>query len=224
MSILSLTRAAVIAGLVFVGATAATAQTAPQPPAAAPPAASDGTAPAAAGPAGRRGGGGALAACRGDIQTLCASVPAGKGAKVQCLVDNRAKASAGCQAAIDAVAAKRQGQANGEIGKTRPGKALAACQSDLSTLCSGSLDKPGKCLKQNAAKLSPACSTALAAVSAVADRVKASCQGDITSLCGADTKGRQAMQCLRQNQAKLSPGCSAVVAELPQRVRKATVQ
>ena len=223
------TTAATIAAI--LGLTAATvvfAQSSPAPQSPAPTAA-PADAPAT-GQAGRRGGGGggggggALAACRTDLQALCGSVERGGGKKVQCLVDNKAKASAECQAAITAVADKRQGQAAGQTGKTRPGKVLAACQTDLATLCSSSLDKPGKCLRQNAAKLSPECGSALKSIADTRGKLMAACQTDVTSLCGGQTKGREVVQCLKTNQAKLSPGCGTVVAEMPQRVKKAKLQ
>ena len=221
------TTAATIAAILgLTAATVAFAQSspAPQSPTAAP-ADAPADAPATAGRAGRRGGGGgALAACRADMQALCGGVERGAGKKVQCLVDNKAKASAECQAAMASVADKRQGQAAGQAGKTRPGKVLAACQTDLATHCSASLDKPAKCLRQNQAKLSPECGAALKTVADTRGKLMAACQTDVTSLCGGQTKGREVVQCLKTNLAKLSPGCSTVVAEMPRRVKKAGVQ
>lgn len=168
--------------------------------------------------------GGALAACRADLQTLCGGVPAKGGQRVQCLAANAQKASPECQAAIAAVQERRHQQIAGAAGKTRPGRALAACQADLQSLCSASLDKPAKCLRQNAEKLSPACSDALKSAAVLRTKVASACQGDAASLCGDQTKRGQVMRCLMTNQAKLSPGCTAAVAELPHRVKGTAAQ
>jgi hypothetical protein len=207
------TLATALAAALLAVAGAALAQTtapAPAPPPTPPAAAAAG----AASTKGAGGGGGALAACRADLATLCSGVQPGGGKKAQCLVENRAKASPGCQAALASVADKRQAQ--GER-KARPGKALAACETDLATFCAGSTEKPAKCLKINEAKLSPACGIALKAMTDVRQRVMAACQGDMPTLCQASSKPGEVMKCLRTNQAKLSPACATVIAELPQR-------
>lgn len=169
--------------------------------------------------------GGALAACRGDIATLCAGIKRGGGGVAQCLVENKAKASPECQAAIDTVAKKRDRQAAGGSGPAKAGRPLAACQTDLATFCSGSLEKPAKCLNANRAKLSPECQSALQAVAAVRTKVGEACKADAASLCGADAgKPGKLVQCLRTNQAKVSAGCNAVLAEIPARAKKAVAQ
>lgn len=75
----------VICSTVLVAATAAAlAQTAPAPQ------------PGATPDTGKRRG--QMAACRVDMKALCGSVPRGGGAKMKCLVENRAKVSPECQA------------------------------------------------------------------------------------------------------------------------------
>lgn len=121
-------------------ALALVAQTAP------PPAPSTAVAP-----------GNPMAACRADVKALCATVERGKGAKMQCLVENKAKASLECQAAMLAI---QERMAKGE--KRR----LAECRADVATLCATAAKGAERvqCLRQNEAKVSPACSQALAAM------------------------------------------------------------
>lgn len=123
-------------------------------------------APAATVPAenGARAG---MAACRADMQTLCASVERGKGKKMACLVENRAKASAECQAAMDGIQARMAERAAKKDGKGARRAAREACKADVQSLCATA--EPGRrgimgCLRQNEAKVSPACSQALAAL------------------------------------------------------------
>jgi hypothetical protein len=129
----------------------AVAQTAPTPPApSAPPAATSPGSGAGVGSGsgsgaemapGRRGGRertegrAAMGACRTDMQTLCGTVERGKGKKLACLIENRAKASPECQTAITAVEAARTGKAADRAAKRAEGGAkggkgggkMAAC-------------------------------------------------------------------------------------------------
>lgn len=206
-----------VAALVTAAAVQAVAQapaTSPgAPPAVAPDAAAD-SADGAAVPApagGRRGG--ALAACRADIQSLCAGVERGSGKIAQCLVQNRDKASPGCQSAIQAAAAngKRGGQQAGDRG------AMAVCRTDVATFCGTAAERPGPCLKQNFAKLSPECQSTLLALRAKRQQVASACQAEAAEVCPGKT-GQEALQCLRQSQATLGPACAAALNELPQRI------
>jgi hypothetical protein len=116
----------------------------------------------------RREGRGAMGACRTDMQTLCGTVERGKGKKLACLIENRAKASPECQAAITAVDAARAGKAadkaakraeGGKRGAKGRGK-MAVCRADSKALCADVKRGGGRklaCLKANEAKLSPDC-------------------------------------------------------------------
>jgi hypothetical protein len=129
------------------------AQTVPAPPA---PVA---TAPAA---------GGAMAACRGDLATLCAGVATGSGRKIACLKENQSKLTPGCMGAIQAIVDKqavRKGQAASPEAKAAAGQVRDACKADAATFCAGIEKGDGrlaKCMKDNAAKLSTACKGAIA--------------------------------------------------------------
>ncbi len=154
-------RSALSAALFLLAPISVMAQSAPSPapvqstaPAAAPAAPTDETkAPTARGlEPGKRGG--RLAACRTDAAAYCAD--AAKGGRRQCLRDNAAKLSPECQAAL----------ANVGGGKGKGQGRRAACRGDVQTVCAG-VEKGkgaiGKCLRENVAKLSPACAATIEA-------------------------------------------------------------
>ena len=194
-------------------------------------------APPAADPAPGHAGHKAMAACRGDMATLCAGVERGGGRKIKCLKDNQAKLSPGCQSAIQNVldqhgagAGPKAAAAPGEPGAQGPStpsqtpvKIKQACQSDIATVCVGVAPGQGgiaKCLKQNAGSLSPACSAALAQRKEMTEMlkktVKDACAADRQTLCGAEQKGHAVMACLREKQAQVSPPCQQAIAGLRQ--------
>lgn len=97
-------------------------------------------------PAGPAAGGKAnMRACRTDVATLCGSVEKGGGARVKCLMDNQAKLSPDCAAAVATA------QSNRQAAKT-------VCEADAAKLC-GAARGPARrqCLETNKAQLSPAC-------------------------------------------------------------------
>lgn len=169
---------------------------------------------------------GPLAACRSDLQTLCGSIPAGNGARLQCLVENRAKASAPCQSALAAIQDNAVGRTSQKAAKGEKRARFAACQGDIATLCPEAAKGGGRaqCLAQNQAKLSPACSTALQAIKQTrvqsTKQARESCRADAQALCGNTENGRgSVMRCLRDNEAKVSPACGQALAALPLRKR-----
>jgi hypothetical protein len=112
-----------------------------------------------------------------------------------------------------------------------------ACRGDMREYCAGGERAPGsrmRCLRENAANLSPECQEALAAVASgapgaapaapppaalprparpVSPRevmflIRSSCGADVRSLCrGVEPGGGRIIRCLRENAANLSPGC-----------------
>jgi Cysteine rich repeat len=125
---------------------------------------------------------GGMAACRTDIATFCQNVEAGGGKKMRCLIENQAKLSPDCGAAVQARADKRAdrkadagaaaavpAQAAGAPNAERPRKRFAACRADMTALC-GDVQKGGgariRCLRDNTAKLSPDCASVLASMPA----------------------------------------------------------
>ena len=176
------------------------------------------TAPAASTPAAPGPGKQAMSACRPDMAALCGNVEQGGGKKIQCLKDNQAKLSPDCKAAIQAVLDKQAGAA--PAGK-RGAKALDACQADIASNCAGIEQGKGgiiKCLNAKSASLSQPCQVVLADQHAKQEQRKAaraSCAGDVTTLCPSVEKGHATMACLREKQASASPGCQQALAALP---------
>ena len=109
-----------------------------------------------------------------------------------------------------AVAAPAAQDATGEKGSGR-GRPMAACRQDVDTLCPGKVKgERRRCLEENAAKLSPACTAAREKVSGLAKEMRKSCRGDVQALCADAAKGKGGegiMACLTANTAKLSPDC-----------------
>ena len=91
---------------------------------------------------------------------------------------------------------------------TTKGGALAACRPDAEKLCAAA-PKGGRrnCLKENAAKLSPECTAAMADLEAKAKAMREACATDVKTNCAAGAKGAAVVQCLRESRAKLSPAC-----------------
>jgi Cysteine rich repeat len=163
------------------------------------------------------------AACRADIQSLCGGVTGGRGARMQCLVENRTKASPECQSAMAAIQ-ERFAQRGVRSGEKRA--RFAACKADVANLCPEATKggERAQCLKQNEAKLSAECGTVMkqakeARIQGV-KQAREACRADAQALCGSAEKGGGGMmRCLRDNEAKVSPGCNQALAGLPGRKR-----
>ncbi len=122
-------------------------------------------------------------ACRGDYPNVCAGVPTGGAAALQCLAKNQAKLSASCGKAVAAVGgggASATATTAPAAGGAAPAPAIvlrpmrpreelmvlrSACGADVRSLCGGVPPGGGRiaqCLAGNAASLSPACRDVLA--------------------------------------------------------------
>lgn len=94
---------------------------------------------------------------------------------------------------------------------------LEACRADVDTLCASDPKTPGwrgKCLRENTAKLSDACKSALAAMRDQRETVRTACAGDIEQHCkaeAAEKDGGRPMRCLKSNEDKLSAGCKSAM-------------
>jgi len=160
-----------------------------------------------------------LAACRQDLQSLCAAVGAGGGARVQCLVQNRDKVSPACAdvlAAIEARGPRAQRKAERQAQRAnRPG---IACRADAQALC-GSAERGAarqQCLRQHEPQLSPACRQALGDVMTARREARVACRADRLALCkGEAGQPNAGLSCLQEQQARVSPQCSAALARLP---------
>ncbi|OAF00707.1 hypothetical protein AYJ54_31170 [Bradyrhizobium centrolobii] len=124
-------------------------------------------------------------ACRADYPKVCAGVPPGGAAALECLEKNKAKVSPACERAVSAAsgggaaAAAPAGAATAAapaaaptvivLRPLRPREELlivrSACGGDIRTVCAGVAPGGGRiaqCLASNAASLSPACKEVLA--------------------------------------------------------------
>jgi cysteine rich repeat protein len=157
-------------------------------PESAPAASTKPAAEAAAAPAGKPTDAQVAAirsACRSDYPKVCAGVPTGGAAALECLEKNKAKVSAACGRAIGSVGAgggatAAAPAAGGAAPAAAPAAVLvlrpmrpreelfvlrSACGGDVRSYCAGV--EPGggriaRCLGANAASLSPACKDVLA--------------------------------------------------------------
>ena len=93
---------------------------------------------------------GAMRACRTDMATLCATIATGGGRKLRCLMDNQAKLSPDCAAAVSA-------------GATKVKAGRAACADDAVKFCADARGpQRQQCLASNQAQLAPACAAVIA--------------------------------------------------------------
>lgn len=106
---------------------------------------------------GPHGGGGPMmgAACKADLDKLCAGVEPGEGRLMKCLKEKESQVSAECKASWDKMKDER---------KDRRQEMRAACGGDVEKHCPGM--KPGdgqlmKCMKEKEAQLSAGCKAAM---------------------------------------------------------------
>ncbi|MEW6643517.1 MAG: cysteine rich repeat-containing protein [Pseudomonadota bacterium] len=165
-------------------------------PSAAPPAA--GTAAKAAAATGAKRPsqaqvGAIRAACRGDYQAVCAGVPTGGAAALNCLQKNAATLSAPCRQAVDAAG-------GAATASEAPAASGAAAPAPM------------------AGAISPAMSPTMAPAMSPREEirlVRVSCGRDFRMLCGdVPPGGGRVIACLRANEASLSPRCQSAMAGL----------
>jgi len=90
--------------------------------------------------------------CAPDVERLCTGVQQGHGRIATCLMDKQAELSAECAQEIEQMRARARAFAQ-------------ACKGDINKYCKGMRPGSGKlakCLKDNQAKLTPACKEAFA--------------------------------------------------------------
>jgi Cysteine rich repeat len=170
-------------------------------------------------------GGNPMTACRNDMKALCGDIQPGGGARRQCLVENRAKASPECQAAMASIQDRAAQRATAKGDKAERRGRFAACRADVANLCPEATKGGGRaqCLKQNEAQLSPECGAVVKQITddrkSGAKQAREACRSDAAALCSTAEKGGATMRCLRENEAKVSPGCGQALANLPLRKR-----
>ena len=200
---------------------------------------------AASGNAGAQGAGKGMSACRTDAATYCQNVEAGRGRRMACLNENKAKLSPECAQAIEGRGGRAAGAQPAPAGSPAPaavgpspqqgpappgtaqprakgaGGRMAACRTDLATFCATAAKGGGermKCLKENQSKLSPDCQASLAQLGQQARTLQTACAADRQTLCAGVQKGGGAiLQCLKSNRDKLSPACGEALSAVPER-------
>jgi hypothetical protein len=127
--------------------------------------------------------------CRSDYMNVCASVPTGGRAALQCLQQHQSDVSAPCQSALAAIG----GVATSPTGSTQRSEAVPQSVP------------PHSVPPQSAAPLSIRQQAAL---------MRRACGEDFRAYCrGVGLGGGHAIACLSENQARLSPGCRSALAE-----------
>jgi hypothetical protein len=136
-------------------------------------------------------------ACRSDYQKVCAGVPTGGAAALQCLEKNKSKVSAPCQQAV--------GAASGGAAAPAAGSAPAAAATASPAAAPATAPAPALVLRP----LRPREELLV---------LRSACGGDVRSLCGGvQPGGGRIVQCLATKAASLSPACKEVLSQFAAR-------
>ena len=130
-------------------------------------------------------------ACRSDYQKVCAGVPTGGSAALQCIEKKKAKTSGGCQQALNVVSGGTAAPAAGGATATAtPGAAPAAAAPEPALRLRPMLPREELFVLRSA------------------------CSGDVRGLCGGVAPGGgRIVQCLANQAASISPACKQVLAQ-----------
>ena len=104
--------------------------------------------------------------CARDYQAMCASVPTGGKASLQCLRQNMTSLSPACQSAVGAISSVG-GQPSGPVGSPVAARPAQACGADFREFCGQIRPGGGRaimCLREHATELSPTCQMSLQAM------------------------------------------------------------
>jgi hypothetical protein len=137
-------------------------------------------------------------ACRSDYQRVCAGVPTGGSAALQCLEKNKSKVSAPCQQALGAAGG---GAATSAAGGANPAASATAAPA-------------------GAPAAAPAPALVLRPLRPREEILvlRSACGGDVRSLCGGvQPGGGRIVQCLATKAASLSPACKEVLSQFAAR-------
>jgi hypothetical protein len=129
-------------------------------------------------------------ACRSDYASVCAGVPTGGAAALQCLEKNKSSVSAACQKAVAAV--------NGNAAPT-----------------AGAATAPANEATANPAAAPPAAALVLRPMRPREQLfvLRSACGADVRALCGGVAPGGgRLIQCLVTQSASLSPDCRGVLS------------
>lgn len=151
-----------------------------------------------------------MAACRVDLATFCQGLEAGRGRRVACLIQNQAKLSPDCQAAIQQRAARMPAGAPFPGAVPPAGASPPAANAPATAPPSA---PPAAAFP--ATPPAPVLKSAIPARGGKGGGRFAACRADMQVLCAAAPAGGGGrMRCLQDNQAKLSPACADTLAQL----------
>jgi hypothetical protein len=105
--------------------------------------------------------------CRADYEAMCASIPPGGSASLQCLRQNMASLSPACQSAVGAISGGGQSSPRAPMAAAPAARPAQACRADYREFCGGIRPGGGRammCLRRHAAELSPECQESLASL------------------------------------------------------------
>ena len=173
----------------------APAAAAKEEPAPAKPAAETAAPPKAAGTAAKKPSSAQIAAirsaCRSDYQRVCAGVPTGGSAALQCLEKNKSKVSGNCEKAVSAASG----------GAATPAGAPAAAASADSAAAPAAAPAPALMLRPMRPR-------------EILFVLRSACGADVRTLCaGIPPGGGRIIECLATQSASLSPACSDVLGQ-----------
>jgi hypothetical protein len=132
--------------------------------------------------------------CRSDYQKVCAGVPTGGAAALQCLEKNKSKVSASCQKAVSAASG----------GATTP----AAGGAPTATATAAPAAAPAAAAPATVLVLRPMRPREELFV------LRSACGGDVRALCGGiQPGGGRIVQCLATQAASISPACKDVLSQ-----------
>ncbi|QWG18124.1 hypothetical protein KMZ68_24805 [Bradyrhizobium sediminis] len=141
--------------------------------------------------------------CRADYQALCASVPPGGEASLQCLQKNMPNLSSGCAGAVRAV-----GPAAAPKAESAPAAAPKAESAPAAAPAKPAATTSAPAAAPAAAPKAAASTAAKQPTDAQVSAIRTACRSDYQKVCaGVPTGGSASLQCLDMNKAKTSGGC-----------------
>jgi hypothetical protein len=127
--------------------------------------------------------------CRSDYQKVCAGVPTGGRAALQCLEKNKAKVSSACQQAVNAASGGASAAKGGAPAEAATAAAPAAAPAPALVL------RPMRPREELFV-------------------LRSACGGDVRALCGGiPPGGGRIVQCLARRAASISPACKEVLGQ-----------
>ena len=140
-------------------------------------------------------------ACRSDYMKVCASVPTGTQASLQCLQQHSAQVSAGCQSAL--AAASPAPAAAGAAAPTAAASTVPAAPAAPTALAA------------SAAPVAPAAAPVPMSQADKGRLLRRDCGSDFEKFCpGVGLGGGRGVACLKTHASDLSPSCKSALTSV----------